>query len=208
MFAVASRPARIAALTVLVLGGSPAHALSFFDEITLYLTSGSFTPGATASTTFTFGSKPAVDLSAFDFQLSWDNALATPVASGAGSVAAWAELLGAKGSVSLDFSAPQVIKGRWTADPVGGASNWINTDYSHPVQPLFSFDTSSSLNAPFVVRMELTNIKNSAGDAMDTGSGFFNTGTLSPVPEPSAWLGMMGGLAALGAWRRRGLERR
>jgi len=198
----ARRYACLAAVAAVAIAGSqPAQALAFFDEVTFYLTYGNFTPGDNASTTFTFGAKPGVDLSAFEFQLSWDTALATPVASGPGSVAAWAELMSAKGSVNLDFSGAQIIKGQWTADPLGGAASLISTDYSNPVKPVFSFETAAALNVPFVVRIELTNIKNATGELMDTGSGFFNTATLSPVPEPSTWLALACGLAAIAAPR-------
>ncbi|MDR7295367.1 hypothetical protein J2X16_000688 [Pelomonas aquatica] len=180
----------------------PAQAIAYFDEITFYLTSGTFSPGDSVSTTFTFGAKPGVDLSAFEFELSWDNALATPFASGPGSVAAWAAALATKGSVSVDYSGAQLIKGQWTADPLGGVGSLISTDYSNPVKAVFSFEASPTLNIPFVVRIELTNIKNAAGELMDTGSGFYNFGTLSPVPEPGIWLSMAGGLAAIAALRR------
>lgn len=196
-------PACLAAIAALAMAGSqPAQALAFFDEITFYLTSGSYDPGDRVSTTFTFGAKPGVDLSAFEFQLSWDNTLVTSPASGPGSVAAWAEVLSAKGSVSLDFSGAQVIKGQWTADPLGGSGSLISTDYSNPVKAVFSFETSSALNVPFIVRIELTNIKNATGELMDTGSGFYNWATLSPVPEPSNWLALTCGLAAIAALRR------
>ncbi len=195
------------ALVAAALTCSPsARAVADFDEVMLYMTSGSFVAGGTATTTFFFGSKPAVDLSAVTFQLSWDNALATPVASGPGSVAAWAALLDAKGDVTLDFGVPQVITLQWTADPGGGSASWINTDYSHPVTATFGFETSASLSTPFAVRFELTDIKNFAGETMSTGSGFFNGATLSPVPEPSGWLAFTGGLVGLWSLRRRWCE--
>lgn len=197
------RPAALAAVALLTMaGGQSAHALAYFDEITFYLTYGSFEPGGSASTTFTFGAKPGVDLSAFEFLLTWDNALATPVASGPGSVADWATALSAKGPVTLDYSEPQVIKGSWMSDPLGGAGSLISTDYSNPIRAVFSFETSPLLSTGFEVSIEVINIKNADGEAMDTGSGFINWATLSPVPEPSTWLTLMGGLAAVAALRR------
>lgn len=199
----AFRPSRLAAVAALALSASqPAQAIAFWEEVTLYLTHASYNPGSTVETTFYFGSDPAVDLSSFDFTLSWDNALATPVASGPGSVDDWMTSLASKGSASHAPAGPQVIKGGWTADPLGGPASFISTSYSNLQWAVFKFETSPALNVPFVVTIELTNIKNSTGEVMDLGSGFINWGVMSPVPEPAAWLGLACGLAVLGRLRR------
>ncbi|KQW41973.1 MULTISPECIES: PEP-CTERM sorting domain-containing protein [unclassified Roseateles] len=197
-----SSPARIAALGALALGCSQANALVSWDEVTFYLTYASYSPGDAVSTNFTFGTKPGIDLSSFEFTLAWDNVLATPVASGPGSVADWAAALGTKGSVSYSFATPLSIKGAWTADPLGGAASLISTDYAHYVKASFAFETSPALNLPFVVSIELTNIKDATGDTVDTGSGFINWATMTPVPEPASWLGMACGMGALACLRR------
>lgn len=187
---------RLAAIAALALVGVPhAQAAAFWDEVTLYLTNANFTPGNTVDTTFYFGSKPAVDLSSFEFTLAWNSELASTVGSGPGSVDDWMNSLSGKGSSSYSSPVPQVIKGSWTADPSGGASSLISTDYSDLKWAVFTFDTSAELNVPFIVSIELTNIKNSAGNAMDTGSGFINWATMTPVPEPSIWLTLILGLA-------------
>lgn len=193
----------LAAVAALALGGvQPAHAIAFWDEVTLYLTYASYSPGNTVDTTFYFGSKPAVDLSSFDFTLTWDTALAAPVASGPGSVADWMASLSSKGTTSYSSTNPQVIKGSWMAEPLGGASSFISTDYSNLKWAVFTFETSAALNVPFVVSIELTNIKNSSGEPMDTGSGFINWATMTPVPEPSIWLTLICGLAVAAIFRR------
>jgi hypothetical protein len=174
----------------------PAQAIVFWDEVTLYLTHSSFSPGGTATTTFYFGSNPAFELSSFDFTLTWDSPLATPVAAGPGSVDDWMASLASKGPTSYAPAGPQVIKGGWTADPLGGPDSLISTSYSKLKWATFSFETSPALNAPFVVSIELTNIKEAGGDVMDLGSGSINWATMTPVPEPAAgllWLaGWMG----------------
>lgn len=195
-----SLPALVA--TVLALATSPARALTYWDEVTFYLTYASFTPGDTVSSTFTFGTKPALDLSSFEFTLTWDNPLASPVASGPGSVADWASVLGAKGSVNYGFAGSQSIKGAWSTDPLGGTANLISTDYATPVRTTFSFETNPALKVPFVISIELTNIKDATGDTVDTGSGFINWATLTPVPEPAGWACLAFGLAALATLRR------
>lgn len=195
-------PARIAAVAALALGASHAQAIVFWDEVTFYLTYASYTPGDTVSTNFTFGTRPGIDLSSFEFTLTWDNALATPIASGPGSVADWAASLGAKGSVNYGFATPASIKGTWTADPLGGAANLISTDYAHYVKATFTFETSAALNVPFVVSIELASIKDATGDTVDTGSGFINWATMTPVPEPASWVGMACGLGAVASLRR------
>lgn len=198
-----ARPACLAAILTLGLAGiKPAQAVTTWDEVTFYLTYASYTPGDNVSTTFTFGTKPAIDLSAFEFTLSWDNVLATPLSSGPGSVEDWASALSLKGSVDYGFTAPQVIKGSWTADPLGGSASFISTSYDDPVRTVFTFETSSALETPFVVSIELTNIKDAAGDTVDTGSGFINWATMTPVPEPAHWLGLMSGVAILACLRR------
>jgi hypothetical protein len=198
--------ARVAATAALLLGASQAQAIVFWDELTFYLTHASYRPGEAVSTDFTFGTRPGIDLSSFEFTLAWDTPLASPVPTGPGSVAAWAAVLGAKGSVSYGSPTPLSIKGLWTADPLGGAANLISTDYSHYVQATFTFETSSALAQPFIVSIELTNLKDATGEAVDTGSGFINWATMTPVPEPAGWLAFpcgMGALACLRAARRR-----
>lgn len=194
--------ARMAAITALALTGGQAHAVAFWDEVTFYLTYASFSPGESVSTDFTFGTKPGIELSSFEFMLAWDNPLASPVASGPGSVADWAALLGAKGSVNYGFATPQSIKGTWVADPVGGVDSLISTDYAHYVKATFTFETGAMLKSPFVVTIELSNIKDATGDTVDTGSGFINWATMTPVPEPASWAALAGGLAALACLRR------
>ena len=125
----ARRLAPFAMAAGLALAGEPASALSVWDEVTFYLTPSTFTPGGTVSTTFTFGSRPGMELSGLTFSLHWDSALAAPLASGPGSVADWAALLGAKGSVTYLPAAAQTITGVWAADPLGGAASFISTDY-------------------------------------------------------------------------------
>ncbi|MFG6443532.1 hypothetical protein [Roseateles sp. LKC17W] len=183
--------------TLALAGAQPAQAIVFWDEVTLYLTHATYNPGNTVDTTFYFGSRPAVDLSSFDFTLTWDNALATPVASGPGSVAEWTAALSSKGNASYGQAGPQVIKGGWTADPLGGSASFISTSYSNLKWAVFAFETSPALNVPFVVSIELTNIKDSTGDVMDLGSGFINWATITPVPEPAGWAGLLCGLAML-----------
>ena len=46
------------------------------------------------------------------------------------------------------------------------------------------------------------NLLDGSGEPMDTGSGFINWATMTPVPEPGRWASMLLGMAALGAWRR------
>lgn len=196
-------PSRLAAVAALALSCSqPAKAIAFWEEVTLYITSDSYSPGSTVDTTFYFGSNPAVDLSSFDFTLSWDNALAAPVASGPGSVAEWTSSLSSKGSASYGSAGPQVIKGGWAADPLGGSSSFISTSYDNLKWAVFTFETSPALNVPFMLTIELTNIKNSTGEVMDLGSGFINWATMTPVPEPATWVSLVCGLGLLARLRR------
>lgn len=199
-----SRPLRqLAAAAALTLASAlPAHAIAFWDEVTLYLTHATYQPGSRVDTTFYFGSKPAVDLSRFDFTLTWDNALATPVANGPGSVESWMNSLSSKGSTSYAWNGPQRIQGSWVADPQGGAASFVSTSYDHLQWAVFGFDTAPTLKQPFVVSIELTNIRDGSGEIMDTGSGFINWANMTPVPEPGRWASMLLGMAALGAWRR------
>lgn len=194
----AFRPTRLAAVAALGIGcvGS-AQALVSWDEVTLYLTYASFTPGAPASTTFYFGTKPAIELSSFEFTLSWDNPLAAPVASGPGSVAAWAAELDTLGTVSYGFTSPQTIKGSWAADVAGGGG-LFSTSYSNLARATFTFETSAALNVPFEVTIDLSNLKDPVGDTVDVGSGFMNRAVMTPVPEPQAWLSLVCGLAVIG----------
>lgn len=198
-----NRPSRLATVATLALAASqPAQAIVFWDEVTLYLTSGSYSPGNTVDTTFYFGSKPAVDLSSFEFTLSWDDALAAPVASGSGSLAAWTASLSSKGEASYSFAGPQLIKGSWTCDALGSSSSFISTSYSNLKWAVFKFETDPALHSPFVVRIELTNIKDANGDIMDLGSGFMNWATMTPVPEPASWISLLCGLGAMAHLRR------
>jgi hypothetical protein len=195
----AFNPSCIAAAAVLAgASAGPAHALVSWDEVTFYLTYASFTPGESVSTTFNFGTQPAIDLRSFDFSLSWNTALAAPVSSGPGSVAAWAEQLAAKGPMSYGFAGPQTIQGSWAADAAGGAANLFSTSYSNMARAVFTFETSAALNVPFTVTVELSNLRDSDGDLVDVGSGFVNWAVMSPVPEPASWLGLVCGLALLG----------
>ena len=198
----ACSPSRLAAVATLALAGSPpAQAITFWDEVTLYLTYNTYSPGSPVDTTFYFGSKPAVELSSFDFTISWDNALASPVASGPGSVAAWTTALSSKGSANYALAGTQVIKGGWTADPSGGSSSFISTSYSNLEWAVFTFETSPALNSPLVISIQLTNIKDSTGDVMDLGSGFINWATMTPVPEPAAWVSLVCGFSLMARLR-------
>jgi hypothetical protein len=194
----------LVAVAILALAGSPpAQAIRFWDEVTLYLTDNTYSPGSPVGTTFYFGSKPAVELSSFDFTISWDNALASSVASGPGSVAAWTTALSNKGSTNYAVAGPQVIKGGWTADLSGGSSSFISTSYNNLEWAVFAFETKLELNSPFVVSIELTNIKDSTGEVMDLGSGFINWATMTPVPEPTTWVSLACGLALMFRLRSR-----
>ncbi len=197
----ALRPIHVAAALGLA-ASQPAQAMVFWDEVTFYLTYASYSPGDTVSTTFYFGTKPAIDLSSFEFTLSWDNALATPVAAGPGSVADWVATLGTQGNASYGNVGSQVIKGSWTTDPSGGPTNLYSTSYSQLARTTFAFETSAALKVPFVVTIELTNLKDATGDVVDLGSGFINWATMTPVPEPSTWLSFVFGVALLGRLRR------
>lgn len=199
----ASSAGRLACMAALALAASqPARAVVFWDEVPLYLTSATYSLGCSVDTTFYFGSKPAVDLSSFDFALSWDNALAAPVACGSGSLADRTASLNSKGAASYRFASSQVIQSSWTAAPLGGSSSFISTSYSDLKWAVFCFDTSRTLNQPIVVSMELSNIRDSDDDVMDTGSGFIYWATMTPVPEPAAWLTFICGLATATARRR------
>lgn len=185
-----------------VAASQPAQAIVFWDEVTLYLTHSSFSPGSTVSTTFYFGSNPAFELSSFDFTLSWDSPLATPVATGPGSVDDWVATLANKGTATYASAGPQVIRGGWTADPLSGPDRFISTSYSKLKWATFSFETSAALSTPFVVSIDLTNIKEAGGDVMDLGSGFINWATMTPVPEPVIGLQWLAGVLGC-AWAAR-----
>lgn len=197
---------------LLVLAGSqPAQAIVFWEEVTLYLTHGNFRPGHAVETAFYFGTKPAFELSSFDFTLTWDSPLVSPAETGPGSVAEWVSTLSSKGSASFAPAGPQALQGHWVADSLGGSASLISTSYDYLHWASFRFETSAALDQPFVISFELTNLKDASGEPIDLGSGFINWATMTPVPVPEPVSGLQWLAGVLGcAWaarRRLGIAR-
>lgn len=187
----------LALASAALLAAQPTHAQTRIDASAMYLLPGSFLPGGTARTQFIFYSFDPVELSTFSFSVRWDSDQVALQDTGPGSIAAWADTLQPYGPLTWQQVSATEIAGRWT----GTVQAWpLSPD--HRVQPLLHFQTTAAQTTPFTITFELPDLRYADGAPVDTGSGFYNSITLSPVPEPhAAWLLLAGG-CALG-WRHR-----
>lgn len=187
------------------LACAPAQARTFVDELTYYLTADTFSPGGLATTTVTFATKPGISLSAFSFEMTWSSPLVTPLPSGQGSLASWGESLASRGNFTLGQVQALSVSGRWVASALAPSPDVIPIPYAHPLQPVFSLQTAPELASSFVVSFQFYDIADGAGDMVDTGSGFINWATMTPVHEPQAvLLWLCGAMAAAAGWAGRG----
>ncbi len=194
----------IAALACGAGGLATAQAQSRADEVLLYLAPAQFAPGAVAMTRFVFSTAPAIELGAFSFLMTWDDARAQPVESGGGSMVSWAAQLAPLGPLVWSQIGPDAVTGSWSADPAAPGNGVLTVSHPAPLQPMLGFQTQEDMRQPFVVTFQLFDMFYADGVPVDTGSGFFNSGTLTPVPEAATWAMWLPGAGLLALfWRRR-----
>lgn len=194
---------QICASAVWCLGAMhPAMAQTRIDAAAMYLVPGAFDPGGVALTQLVFYSVDPIELSSFSFSLRWDSDQVALATSGEGSMPQWQQTLAAYGVLSWQQVSTTEIAGQWAAAGGPSGPTVLPVSPSQRIAPLLHFQTSPAQTGPFTVTFEFPGLRYADGVPVDTGSGFYNSVTLTPVPEPgAAWMLMLGAL--LLALRRR-----
>lgn len=195
--------------TAALCAATPAEAITFLNEATFFISGSQFTPGAKAQTQVIFATAPALELSAFAFELSWSSDLATPLLTGSRSVAELAATLGTRGVFETHSGGLHVIAGSWRANSLAPSTDIITVSNTQHLLFSFDFQTDPALTGDFAVAFDLNGLKDGVGDPIDIGSGLFSSVVLSPwqspppVPEPGSWVLLLAGLAVTAAAARR-----
>lgn len=173
------------------------------DEVTYFLTPGTFEPGGRVLTLLTFSTIPGVQIQAFDFTFAWDSAGVSHVQDGAGSWQAVASELSAPGTFSSAVAGASSVTARWTATDPSAPEGLLTVGAATPVRVNVGFEVAPALTSPFVVSVDMANILLADGTLLDTGSGYINWATMTPVPEPGGFWTIVSGLVLGSALLRR-----
>lgn len=193
------------ATVVLASAVTTAGAQTRIDAAAMYLIPGTFAPGGVAATQFVFYSVEAVELSFFSFSVRWDSDQVALLETGPGSMSEWALALSGFGPLTWQQVSATEVAGQWSATAGPGGLTALPVSPLQRIQPLLRFQTTVAQTTPFSVTFEFPGLLYADGVPVDTGSGFYNSTILTPVPEPTAGLLLLLGLATVGGplWRKR-----
>lgn len=132
-----------------------------------------------------------------EIQMTWDQSSSV---NGPGQfLLEWSSDNGTSWNTVTSYS---VLVNGGSPNPAWNTSTQAMVSGSDPYELSFSFAAPAA--TPLLVKLQVADDTGAGGGSIDaTGADRIDNVTMSGVPEPATWAGMLGGMAVLGIYRRR-----